>query len=125
VTMSTLMNSVEAAGTTYFPAHSQPSWRDRETGLVRTLVAAVSGRSNVEIARLQLPAGTVVEYALVPERPIRQHIYMLAGAVTFTVGGESTVLSRGDCLFAVIDRPTRFEVPADGAAEYLVIQEPA
>lgn len=125
VTLSSLMNSVEAAGSTYFPAHGQPSWRDPETGLERTLVAAVSERSNVEIARLTLPAGTMVEYALVPERPMRQHIYMLAGSVTFTIGGESTVLSPGDCLFAVIDRPTRFEVPATTAAEYLVIQEPA
>ncbi len=125
VTLSTLMASVEAAGISHFPAHAQPSWRDPETGLQRTLVAAVSGRSNVEIARLSLPAGTVVEYALVPERPIRQHIYLLSGSVTFTIGGETTVLLPGDCLFAVIDRPTRFEVPADGPVEYLVVQEPA
>ena len=125
VTLSSLMNSVEAAGVAYFPADTQPSWRDPETGLVRTLVAAVSGRSDVEVARLKLPAGTIVEYALVPERPIRQHIYMLAGVVTFTIGGESNALSAGDCLFAVIDRPTRFEVPAGGPAEYLVIQGPA
>jgi len=125
VTMSTLMNSVEAAGSTCFPTDAQPSWRDPESGLERTLVAAVPGLSNIEIARLCLPAGTVVEYALVPGRPVRQHIYMLTGIMTFTIGGESTVLSSGDCLFAVIDRPTRFEVAPGGAAGYLVIQEPA
>lgn len=125
VTLSTLMNSVEAAGTAHFPAHAQPSWRDPETGLQRTLVAAVTNPSKVEIARLHLPPGTVVEYALVPEEPIRQHICILAGRLTFTIGEESTVLSPGDCLFAVIDRPTRFQVPADQGAEYLVIQEPA
>ncbi|MEO8540775.1 MAG: XRE family transcriptional regulator [bacterium] len=125
VTLSTLMNSVEAPGSTHFPAHTQPSWRDPETGLQRTLVAAMTSQSGIEIARLTLPAGTVVEYALVPATPIRQHIYMLAGTVNFTIGGESTLLSPGDCLFAVIDRPTRFEVPASGPAEYLVIQEPA
>jgi transcriptional regulator with XRE-family HTH domain len=124
VTLSALMNSVEAAGATYFAASAQPSWRDPETSLQRTLVAAVSDRSDVEIARLTLPAGTVIEYALAPERPIRQHIYMLAGRVVFTIGGNAMVLSPGDCLFAVIDRPTRFEVPAGGPAEYLVIQEP-
>ena len=125
VTLSTLMNSVEAAGSTHFPAAAQPSWRDPETGLVRALVAPVSNQSSVEIARLSLPAGTVIEYALVPESPIRQHIVMLAGQVTFTIGGESTLLSAGDCLFAVIDRPTRFEVPPASGAEYLVVQEPA
>ena len=45
--------------------------------------------------------------------------------VTFTIGGEATRLSPGDCLFAVIDRPTRFDVPPGEPAEYLVIQEPA
>jgi transcriptional regulator with XRE-family HTH domain len=125
VTLSTLMNAVEAAGSTHFPAQAQPSWRDPETGLQRTLVAPASARSNVEIAHLRVPPGTVVEYALVPQQPIRQHLYMLAGALTFTIGGEPTVLVPGDCLFAVIDRPTRFEIHPGAPAEYLVIQEPA
>ncbi len=125
VTLSTLMNSVEAAGTAHFPSDVQPSWKDPETGLVRTLVAPVSSRSNVEIARLRLPPGSAIEYSLVPESPIRQHIVMLSGQVIFTIGGQSTRLSAGDCLFAVIDRPTHFQVPSSSTAEYLVIQEPA
>ncbi len=125
VTLSTLMNSVEAAGTTHFAARAQPTWTDPESRLERTLVAPASARSDVEIARLKVPPGTVVEYALAPQQPLRQHIYMLAGALTFTIGGEATVLAPGDCLFAVIDRPTRFEVHAGGPAEYLVVQEPA
>lgn len=125
VTLSTLMNSVEAAGARHFPAAFQPAWNDPETGLTRTLVAPASTDSHVEIARLSVPAGTVVEYALVPQQPIRQHIYMLAGALTFTIGGEATVLAPGDCLFAIIDRPTRFEIHPGATAEYLVVQEPA
>jgi transcriptional regulator with XRE-family HTH domain len=125
VTLSTLMNSVEAAGVTYFPAPAQPSWGDPETGLLRTLVIGASAASRLEIARLRLPAGTIVDYPTVTQTPIRQHIYMLAGRLTYTIGGRATVLGPGDCLFAVIDRPTRFDVPADGPAEYLVIQEPA
>lgn len=125
VTLSTLMLSVEAADSTYYPAQSQPTWRDPATGLERTLAGPASAQSNVEIARLRLPAGTVVEYALAPERPIRQHIYVLNGTFTFTIGGQSTTLAPGDCFFAVIDRPSRFEVPESGLTEYLVIQEPA
>mgnify|MGYP000909102064 CR=1 FL=1 len=125
VTMSTLMNSVEAAGSTHFPAHAQPTWKDPETGLERTLIAPASARSSVELARLRVPAGTVVDYAMAPSAPLRQHIYMLAGALTFTIGGEANVLIAGDCLFAVIDRPTRFEIHAGEPAEYLVVQEPA
>lgn len=125
VTLSTLMNSVEAAGATHFPAESQPQWRDRETGLERALVAPASAQSTVEIARLTLPPGTIIDYSVIPEVPVRQHIYMLSGAMRYSIGGRSTSLTAGDCLFAVIDRPTRFEVPSDGPAQYLVIQEPA
>lgn len=125
VTLSTLMNSVEAADVALFAAANQPTWRDSETGLTRTLVASASAHSTTEIARLVLPAGTSVEYGVIPRAPLRQHIYLLAGTLEFAIGGESTVLGPGDCLFAVIDRPTQFHVPGDDAAEYLVIQEPA
>lgn len=125
VTMSTLMHSVESAGTTHFPAHAQPTWHDPETGLRRTLAAPASARSKVELARLVVPAGTVIEYEMAPAQPLRQHIYVLAGALTFTIGEEPTRLVAGDCLFAVIDRPTRFEIHPGQPAEYLVVQEPA
>jgi mannose-6-phosphate isomerase-like protein (cupin superfamily) len=49
---------------------------------------------------------------------------MLSGALQFTIGSETKLLGPGDSLFALIDRPTRFEVPGDVPAEYLVIQEP-
>ncbi len=77
-----------------------------------------------EIARLKLPAGTVVEYSLPPAHWLRQHIVMLSGALVFTIGGEETRLEAGDALFAIIDRETRFQVPPEAPAEYLVIQEP-
>ncbi len=125
VTLSTLMNSVESAELTLFRAGSQPTWHDSDTGLLRTLVASASPTSPTEIARLQLPPGTTVAYDVIPRTPVRQHIYLLAGVLCFTIGGETTVLRPGDCLFATIDRPTRFEVPGPDAAEYLVIQEPA
>lgn len=125
VTLSTLMLSVESPGATYFPAAAQPAWEDPATHLRRTLVAPASPETPIEVARLQLPAGTVIDYDLVPARALRQHIVMLSGRLTFTIGGESTSLTPGDCLFAVIDRPTRFEVPPGAPAEYLVIQERA
>ena len=125
VTLSTLMSESESSGVDHRPAHQQPTWRDPATGLERTLVAAASARSPVEIARLKLLPGTVVEYELPPSRALRQHIVMLSGALAYTIGGETTAMGPGDSLFVVVDRPTRFEVPGDVAAEYLVVQEPA
>ena len=124
VTLSTLMIEAESSGVNHHPAQRQPKWRDPVTGLERTLVAPASAQSQVEIARLKLPAGTVVEYSLPPAHWLRQHIVMLSGAVVFTIGGEETRLEAGDALFAIIDRETRFQVPPEAPAEYLVIQEP-
>ncbi len=124
VTLSTLMIEVESSGLSFMPLARQPVWKDPATALERTLVAPASARSQVEIARLRVPAGTVVEYNLAPARWLRQHIVMLSGAIHFTLGAETTTLRAGDCIFALIDRPSRFEVPEDAPAEYLVIQEP-
>lgn len=125
VTLSTLMIEAEAGDMSHYPADKQAVWRDPETGLTRTLVAGASRQSPLEIARLVVPAGTRISYDLPPTRPPRQHIVMLAGELEFTFGEQTTHLRAGDALFAVIDRPTRFFVPGDRPAEYLVIQEPA
>jgi transcriptional regulator with XRE-family HTH domain len=125
VTLSGLMMSAESADVGMHPAGSQPIWRDPETGLERVLVAPSSARSSVEIARLTLPAGAVVEYELVPTRLIRQHLVGIAGRLIFTIGGETNTIGPKDCLFAVIDRATRLEAPGPDPAEYYVIQETA
>jgi transcriptional regulator with XRE-family HTH domain len=124
VTLSTLMIEVESSGLNFYRAAEQPVWRDKSNGIERRLVAPASPRSQVEIARLRVPPGTVVEYSLAPARWLRQHIAMLSGELEFTIGETTTVLRPGDCIFALIDRPTRFHVPGESAAEYLVIQEP-
>lgn len=123
VTLSTLMLSVEDAGLDFYPASSQPTWRDPETRLSRTVISPPSRDSAVQIARLWLPGGATVEYAITPVRAIRQHIVMLAGRLDFTLGDRRTALNTGDCLFAVVDRPSKLHAPGPGPAEYLVVQE--
>lgn len=123
VTISSLMLEAEPAGTSLQIAAEQPTWQDPETGLERTLVAPASNQSSVEVARVRLPAGKSVSYPVVPVRIVRQHIVMLSGQLTYTIGGEATDLGPGDCLFVLVDRPTRLEAGPDAAAEYFVIQE--
>ena len=123
VTLSSLMLAAESAEMSFHPASTQPTWRDPETGLERTLVAPASNQSSIEVARIRLPAGAAVEYPVVPVRVIRQHIVMFAGALTYSIGDETSVLSPGDCLFVLIDRPTRLTAGSGAAAEYFVIQE--
>lgn len=123
VTLSSLMRAAESADLGLHPASSQPSWRDPETGLLRVLVAPASPRSGVEIARIILPAGAAVDYEKVPARTIRQHVVGVSGRLRFTIGDEVNEMGPNDCLFAVIDRPTRLEAVGPGPAEYYVIQE--
>jgi transcriptional regulator with XRE-family HTH domain len=123
ITLSTLMRTTEEPSSATFRAAEQPTWQDPESGLLRTLVAPALRETRVEIAKLLLPAGASVNYPFVPARAIRQHIVMVSGHLSFTFGTDTTDLGPGDCLFAVIDRPTRLQAAGPAAAEYLVIQE--
>jgi hypothetical protein len=123
--MSALMAAVETEDATELPAADQPRWRDRTTGLERVAVSPRTSFSSVEVARLRLPAGTVVDFPAPPSVAFAEHILGVTGTVRFTVGRSSFVVGPGDCVAARIDRPTRFEVLGAGPAEYLVIVERA
>lgn len=123
ITMSALMAAVEAEDATRLPAADQPRWRDRDTGLERIAVSPRTSFSAVEVARLRLPSGIVVDYPTPPNVAYAQHLVGLAGTVRFTVGRRSFDIGPGDCVAARIDRPTRFEVLGDEPVEYLVIIE--
>ena len=123
ITMSALMASVETADAARLAAREQPRWSDSETGLERVAISPQTSFSGVEIARLFLPAGTVVDYPTPPTVAYAQHVLGVEGHVRFTVGERSFEIGAGDCVAARIDRPTRFEVLSDEPAEYLVIVE--
>jgi len=122
ITMSALMASVETEDATLLPVADQPRWRDRATGVERVAVSPRASFSDVEVARLRLDAGAVVDYPSPPSVAFAQHIVGVEGTVRFTLGRRSFEIGPGDCVAARIDRPTRFEA-ADGPAEYLVVVE--
>jgi transcriptional regulator with XRE-family HTH domain len=125
ITMSALMASVEGEDAIRLAAGDQPRWHDRATGVERTAVSPRTPFSTVEIARLRLRAGTVVDYPTPPSVAYAQHIVGVSGEVRFTLGQSTFVIGPGDCVAARIDRPTRFEALGASPAEYLVIVERA
>ncbi|HEY7730934.1 MAG TPA: XRE family transcriptional regulator [Gaiellaceae bacterium] len=125
ITMSALMAAVETEDATQLVAADQPRWRDPATGLERVAVSPRTTFGAVDVALLQLPAGTVVDYPAPPSVAHSQHIVGVAGHLRFTVGRRSFEVGPGDCVAARIDRPTRFEALGDEPAEYLVIVERA
>jgi transcriptional regulator with XRE-family HTH domain len=123
ITMSSLMAAVETAEAAKVAAVDQPRWRDQATGLERTAISPQTAFSAVEVARLRLPPGTVVDYPAPPIMAHAQHIVGVTGRLRFTVGQSSFDIDAGDCVAVRIDRPTRFEVLGADPAEYLVIVE--
>jgi transcriptional regulator with XRE-family HTH domain len=123
ITMSALMAAVESEEATLLAAADQPRWRDRGSGLERVAVSPPTSFGSVDVARLALPAGTVVDYPTPPGVAFAQQIVGLAGTLRFTLGQRSFEIGPGDCVAARVDRPTRFEVPGAATAEYLVIVE--
>jgi transcriptional regulator with XRE-family HTH domain len=123
ITMSALMAAVECAEATLLEAEEQPSWSDSDTGLERVAISPRTSFSDVEIARLRLAAGAVVDYPTPPSVGFAQHIVGVTGSVRFTLGERGFDLGPGDCVAARIDRPTRFEALGPGPAEYLVVVE--
>lgn len=125
ITMSALMAAIETEDATLLRAADQPRWRDPATGLERVAVSPSTPSDAVEVARLRLPAGTVVDYPAPAGTAFAQHLLGVSGQVRFTVGHTSFVFGPGDCVAARIDRPTRFEVVGTRPAEYLAIIERA
>jgi transcriptional regulator with XRE-family HTH domain len=123
ITMSALMAAVETEDATRLTASDQPRWRDRATGVERVAVSPRTSFSTVEVARLTLRQGTIVDYPTPPSVAFAQHILGVAGAVRFTLGRSSFDVRPGDCVAARIDRPTRFEALGNEPAVYLVVIE--
>ena len=125
ITMSALMAAVETEDATLLSAAAQPVWSDPATGLERMAVSPRTSFSTVEVAKLRLRAGTVIDYPAPPNVAYSQHILGLTGKMRFTVGKSSFIVGPGDCVAARIDRPTRFEVLGARPAECLAIIERA
>lgn len=121
ITMSALMAAVEREDVVLLRAADQPRWHDPATGLVRVAVSPVTPGSDVDVARLELPAGAVVEYPVPPDIGYAQHLVGIAGLLRLTIGARSFDVGPGDCVAARVDRPTRLEAVDDEPAEYLVI----
>jgi transcriptional regulator with XRE-family HTH domain len=125
ITMSALMAAVETEDATQLLAADQPRWHDAGSGLERVAVSPRTSFSSVDMARLRLDPGAVVDYPAPPSTAHAQHVLGVSGRVRFTVGTRSFEIGPGDCVAARIDRPTRFEVLGSRPAEYLVVLERA
>jgi transcriptional regulator with XRE-family HTH domain len=121
ITLSSLMASAERAPMPLLRAGDQPQWRDPLTALLRVAVSPTGTGSSVEIVRIELPRGEAV--ASEPPRHLgyTQHLLVLEGSLSVTLGERRVALAAGDCLFMRTDEPVRFANEGPRLCRYLVI----
>ena len=97
LTLAGLLLRAEGAGQRLSRAAEQPLWRDPETGYLRK---QLFGRPDhpLELVEVELPAGRRVVLPTSSYAHIRQVLWMEAGELVLTEGGERHVLQAGDCL---------------------------
>jgi transcriptional regulator with XRE-family HTH domain len=100
----------------------QPVWHDPSSGYLRRSVTPGGIASAVQIAEVIFPAGARVAFDTGHgDRVLRQQLWVLEGAIEFTIGGDTYRLQAGDCLASRIDQPTMFHNPTAKPARYAVI----
>lgn len=119
-TLSRLMAEAEGEAPALVPASSQPVWTDPETGFRRRIVSPPGAGLALEMLEGTLPAGAAIAYPAPPLPRMEQHLWLLEGALDFTLGAQSWRLAPGDCLRLVLDAPTRLAAPGPDPARYLI-----
>jgi transcriptional regulator with XRE-family HTH domain len=119
MTLSALIARAEKSGGGMARAAEQLEWRDPETGYVRRHLSPASDMP-MELIRVELPAGASVSFPASSYAFIRQQIWLIAGRLDFTEGGQLHAMSPGDCLALGTPADCKFHAPGLLPAVYLV-----
>jgi transcriptional regulator with XRE-family HTH domain len=122
ITLSSLIANAETEShSPVARSDEQPTWKDPDTGLQRTMVSPLNTASRVEIVRIELPAGAEVKYEAQRHAMFEQHIMVLQGKLSLTIGSELLELLADDCVYMKLDAPVQFANRGRSACRYLVI----
>ncbi len=122
ITLSSLIASAEtSAGPPIARAAEQPVWRDPDTGLRRTMISPRNTGSRLELVQVELPGGAEVRYDAQHHTNYDQHVWVLQGRLTLTIGQEDIDLRAGDCIRSRVDVAAAFANRGRSACRYLVV----
>lgn len=100
----------------------QPVWRDPGSGYRRRNISPPGIAQPLQIVDVRFPAGARVAFENSGRaRQVHQQVWVLAGAITVTVGKERYRLRQGDCLAMQLDQPTLFHNATRKPARYAVV----
>lgn len=121
LTLSGLMAHAERSAHALARRDEQQSWRDPETGYLRRMVSPPGTGSSVELVDVELPAGARVAFGAWPLAAYDQHVLVVEGRLTLTVGDEQMSMSAGDCAHMTLERGIAFENETKRVVRYLVV----
>lgn len=99
----------------------QAEWQDPDSGYVRRALSPPGVDTPLQLVEVHFPAGTQVSYEAGAQRAgVHQQVWVMAGSLTVSVGGERHKLAAGDCLAHRLDQPVSFRNPSRQPAHYLV-----
>jgi transcriptional regulator with XRE-family HTH domain len=121
VTLASLFEVPEAAGTPVSRRADQQSWRDPHSGYVRRNVSPSSVASPIQLVEVEFPPHARVAYETAARVPqVHQQVWVLAGSIEISYGDEVYLLGAGDCLAMLLDRPMAFHNPTGDTTRYVV-----
>jgi transcriptional regulator with XRE-family HTH domain len=120
ITLGSLFSSPRN-GSPFSRLADQPEWRDPATGYVRRNVTPAGFPAYAQIVDVTFPPGARVVFDSVHDTVLEQQIWMRAGCMQLSLGGETYLLEAGDCLAMRLDRPLTFRNPSDQPAHYVVV----
>lgn len=118
--MSRLIAEAEQAPAQLIRRAEQAAWHDPVTGFVRRMVSPPARGYTAELVEGSLPPGAVIDYAKPPLHGLEQHLWLMSGALDYTLDGATHRLQAGDCLRFHLYGATRFSCPGPEAAHYLI-----
>ena len=100
----------------------QVEWQDPASGYRRRNVSPSNGAQPVQIVDVHFPAGARVTFdtSLLSVKA-SQHVWLLEGEMSITVGTDEYRLREGDCLWMSLDIPRVFHNPTRRPARYTVV----
>ena len=122
VALAALFETERAAPSPLMRHAEQPEWRDPASGYRRRNVSPPDHPSPMRIVEVEFPADQrVVLEGASRETVIQQQVWLLAGTMELSHGGQTWRLEAGDCLAMRLDGPVEFRNPTRRSARYAVV----
>jgi len=119
LTLSDLIARAEERTERVARAAEQPVWIDPSSGYRRRAISPAAG-VDLQLVEVELPPGATASMPVESYLAIDQQIWVLAGTLLFTEGGEVHELAEGDCLQLGRPQPCQFANPTGESCRYLV-----